>query len=166
MGQAYMDLVGKRNRDTAAVAFDTARPHTSGFRWTHSRHRHNQLGKKQTKNKINLLASASRLSLRTAMASTACLPHAFLPARTSSATSSSPRHGSLKCSAYNAKPASGSHTVSVSPTTPPRGAVADDVEFVDLNRLRPSPAPLPASTVRDPRWLPSTTTALVDSGFD
>jgi hypothetical protein len=118
------------------------------------------------KNKINLLASASHLPLRTAMASTACLPRAFLPARTRSATSSSPRHASLKCSAYNTKTGFGSHSVPVAPTTPPRGAVADDVEFVDLNRLRPPPAPLPGPTVRDPRWLPRTTTALVDSGFD
>jgi hypothetical protein len=142
-----------------------ARAHTSGF----SHHRHIQLGKKHQVGKTKSICSPpllTSLPLRTAMASTACLPRAFLPARTRSATSSSPRHASLKCSAYNTKTGFGSHSVPVAPTTPPRGAVADDVEFVDLNRLRPPPAPLPGPTVRDPRWLPRTTTALVDSGFD
>ncbi|GJN31116.1 hypothetical protein PR202_gb19474 [Eleusine coracana subsp. coracana] len=98
------------------------------------------------------------------MASTACLRLPFLPARTGSTTSSSPRQASLKCSDSNAK---ASNSVYISQAaSPPRGAVTDGVESVDLNGLRRPPVPLPGSTVpavRDPRWLPRTSRPLTSA---
>ncbi|KAK3147587.1 hypothetical protein QOZ80_3BG0284260 [Eleusine coracana subsp. coracana] len=103
------------------------------------------------------------------MASTACLRLPFLPARTGSTTSSSPRQASLKCSDSNAK---ASNSVYISQAaSPPRGAVTDGVESVDLNGLRRPPVPLPGSTVpavRDPRWLPRPLTSadLMEAGCE
>ncbi|TVU47462.1 hypothetical protein EJB05_07065 [Eragrostis curvula] len=101
------------------------------------------------------------------MASTACLRLPFLPARTRSVDTASPRHASLKCSASNAR--ANDNSFSISPASVPRGAAADSVGSVDLNGLRRPPAPVPRSTVpsvRDPRWLPRPLTSadLMEAG--
>ncbi|RCV45312.1 hypothetical protein SETIT_9G444000v2 [Setaria italica] len=94
------------------------------------------------------------------MAPTACLRLPFLPARARghSATSPSSRRPALtlKCSAAANGDSSKPNSISISPTSPPRGTVADGVESVDVNGLRRPPVPVSGLTVpgaRDPHWL-------------
>ncbi|KAJ1297643.1 hypothetical protein BS78_01G392900 [Paspalum vaginatum] len=88
------------------------------------------------------------------MAPAACLRLPFLPARARSASAtacSSTRPPSVKCSAANGDN-SNPNSISISPTSPPRATVASGIESVDVNELRrPS---VPASSARDPHWLP------------